>query len=277
MIEIMQGTPGSGKSASAVARAIKHLKAGGVVAANFSLIDRWSDVIAGKHFMSFFSDNFRYEWSKSLWERFYNVQSLEAIRKIDPRSQGVSRYEDDGTYKEGFGLLIIDEAQLIFNSRKWDKNFPWIEFFTQHRKLGWNVILIAHSLEMIDSQIRPLVEYESRFRNLKKVNFPLVPIPLSPFNLFLVITRYAGLSAGSGSVFSREVFPLPKWAADMYDSCLLFSSENWNNSNSPLLCGSPPLPPLGGGSGSPLPKERKRIKCEPCLNALWDIQNSQPI
>lgn len=43
MIEIAQGSPGSGKSAVAVARAILHLKRGGVVAANFSLVDGWAE------------------------------------------------------------------------------------------------------------------------------------------------------------------------------------------------------------------------------------------
>lgn len=273
MIEISQGTPGSGKSASAVARAIRHLNAGGVVAANFSLVDGWCDTIANKHIMSYFSDNYRYEWSKSLWERFHVVKSCEAIKKINPREKACKHYKDNGSYKEGYGLLIIDEAQLIFNSRKWDKNFEWIEFFTQHRKLGWNVILIAHSLDMIDSQIRPLIEYESRFRNLKKVSLPLVPVPMSPINMFLVITRYAGLSAGTGEIFSRDVFPLPTWAAKLYDSCEIFSAENWNNSQEPMLCGRPPAPPLGGGVGACSPKgERKRLPYTPCLNALWDDQ-----
>lgn len=275
MIEICQGTPGSGKSAAAVARAIRHLNAGGVVASNFSLIDGWCDIISNKNIFSLFSDDFRYEWSRSLWERFHVVKSCEAIKKINPREKACKRYNDDGSYKEGFGLLILDEAQLIFNSRKWEKNFEWIEFFTQHRKLGWNIILIAHSLEMIDSQIRPLIEYESRFRNLKRVSLPLIPISMSPINMFLVVTRYAGLSAGSGEIFSRDVFPLPTWAAKLYDSCEIFSAENWNKSSEPMLCGRPPALPLGGGVGaSQINAVKERSPFKPCLNALWDEMNN---
>lgn len=185
MIEVQQGSPGSGKSAVAVARALLHLRKGGVVAANFSLIDGWSDVLARRNLFARFNSSHRFRLSESYYRRFYRVDSVSAIRSIDPRKESVWRYADNGKYTEDRGLLILDEAQLCFNSRKWDKNMPWIEFFTQHRKLGWRVILIAHSIEMIDSQIRPLAEYESRFRNLQKVEFPIIGLPMAPFPLFL--------------------------------------------------------------------------------------------
>jgi len=273
MIEVAQGSPGSGKSAVAVARAILHVKKGGVVAANFSLVDGWADSIASKNILviilgllRFFSlrDSLRYKLASSMYKRFYRIDSLSAIRAIDPRSESVDIYKDKGKYSEGSGLLILDECQLIFNSRKWDKNFEWIEFFTQHRKLGWNVILIAHSIDMIDSQIRPLAEYESRFRNLQKVRWPIVGLPLSPFPLFLVIKRYAGLGAGASVVASRETFPLPLWAAKLYDSLLVFSAESWGLDTSPRFCGDAPSPLCGVGAAS-FPARRSSL-CGP----HWD-------
>lgn len=245
MIEVCQGTPGSGKSAAAVARAIMHLKKGGVVAANFSLIDGWADIVAKKSITGRLFDSCRYEKAESLHKRFYYVSSLPAIRKIKPRDEAVGLHKDTGKYSEGSGLLILDEAQLCFNARKWEKNFNWIEFFTQHRKLGWNVLLIAHSIEMIDAQIRPLAEYESRFRNMQKVKFPIIGLPLSPFPLFLVITRYAGLGAGSSVVASKDLYPLPLWAARLYDSLRVFNADQWSLESDPELCGPPPVPPVG--------------------------------
>jgi hypothetical protein len=249
MIEVQQGTPGSGKSAVAVARAVKHLRFGGVVAANFSLVDHWAYAVAGQSLLGRFSSTLRLKAAQSLHDRFYRVDSLAAIRSIDPRSQSVGAWSSQpGKYMEGQGLLILDEAQLIFNSRGWEKNFGWIEFFTQHRKLGWNVILIAHDIQMIDSQIRPLCEYESRFRNLQKVKFPILGFPLSPFPMFLVIRRYAGISAGAGQIYDRDLFPLPLWAAKLYDSCLVFSADDWGKKDTaPQLCGTAPAPPSGGG------------------------------
>jgi hypothetical protein len=67
MIEICQGTPGSGKSAAAVARAILHLKKGGVVAANFSLVDGWADAIASRYLFSKISDDYRFKKASSLY------------------------------------------------------------------------------------------------------------------------------------------------------------------------------------------------------------------
>jgi hypothetical protein len=270
VIEICQGTPGSGKSASAVARAIVHLRKGGLVAANFSLVDGWADTIARKDIRSLFSDNFRFKKASALWERFYRVNSLAAIRELNPREQAVGAYRDKGKYQEGQGLLILDEAQLVFNSRKWDKNFEWIEFFTQHRKLGWHVLLIAHHIEMIDSQIRPLAEYESRFRNMQKLKVPLIGMPMSPVPLFLVIRRYAGLGAGASVIADRQLYPLPLWAARLYDSLLVFNAESWGKETSPMLCGSPPAPPLGGGAGE---RVRKSERHRDCLWSAWDCLN----
>lgn len=240
MIEVQQGTPGSGKSAAAVARAILHLRKGGVVASNFSLVDGWADQIASKHVMSMISRKYHEKMASCLYKRLFRVDSLAAINKIDPRALSVGVYKDKGGYSEGNGLLILDEAQLCMNSRKWDKNFGWIEFFTQHRKKGWDVILIAHSIEMIDSQVRPLCEIESRFRNLQKVRLPVIGLPMSPFPLFLVIRRYAGLGPGASVIHSRDLYPLPLWAARLYDSLEVFSPDAWAQDSDPRHCGDPP-------------------------------------
>lgn len=274
MIEVAQGSPGSGKSAVAVARAIMHLRRGGVVAANFALVDGWAESIVKNsllyRLLCFFSfvlpcaaERHLYVRSASLYQRFFRVDSLPAIKKIQPRALAVGSLAGTGSYTEGVGLLVLDEGQLIFNSRKWADNFPWIEFFTQHRKLGWNVILIAHSIDMVDSQVRVLAEYETRFRNLQKVRLPVLGIPLSPFPLFLVIRRYAGLGAGSSVICGRNLYPLPLWAARLYDSLLVFSSSSWTDDTEPLLCGSPPELLCGSG-GEP------RVRCSSLVGPHWD-------
>lgn len=73
--------------------------------------------------------------------------------------------------KEEEIFLIIDEAQLLFNAREWQavNASGWISFFTQHRKMGYHVILVAQFDRMIDRQIRSLIEYE--FIHRKVSNF----------------------------------------------------------------------------------------------------------
>ncbi|TSK07937.1 MAG: hypothetical protein FPO08_01095 [Geobacter sp.] len=274
MIEVAQGSPGSGKSAVAVARAVAHLKRGGIVAANFSLVDGWAESVASHHpfvrvlkflRMGSAADRLVYKLSSSLYKRFYRVDSVEAIRSINPRTEAVGILKDDGRYSEGIGLLLLDECQLVFNSRKWEKNMVWIEFFTQHRKLGWDVVLIAHDIQMIDAQIRPLAEYESRFRNMQKLRFPVIGLPMAPFPLFIVIKRYAGLGAGASVIASRDLFPLPLWAAKLYDSLEVFSQEQWSVNTLPRLCGKAPAPPSGVGAPVPSP-----LRCSVLIGPHWD-------
>ena len=80
-------------------------------------------------------------------------------------------YFGDRKIKEEEIFLIIDEAQLLFNAREWQavNASGWISFFTQHRKYGYHVILIAQFDRMIDRQIRSLIEYE--FIHRKVSNF----------------------------------------------------------------------------------------------------------
>ena len=257
MNECLMGSLGSGKSAVATARAIAHLQDGGVVAANFSLCDGFSDIIARRNPWTWFDDQFRYNKSKSIFNRFFRVESLSAISKINPRELATGLHATTGKYQEGQGLLILDECALIFNSRTWDKNQDWVKFFTQARKLGWNVVLISHDVEMIDRQIRPTIGYVSTFRNLQQIKIPVTGIPLSPFPLFLVIQKYAGLGAGSGAISDRKIFPLPYWAANLYDSLLVFDAKDWGKQSEPQPCGKPPEPPCGLGGKTKMYPIRK--------------------
>ena len=49
--------------------------------------------------------------------------------------------------KEGKALLVIDEAGIFFNSRDWQiksaERKEWIKFFSQSRKFGYDVIMVA--------------------------------------------------------------------------------------------------------------------------------------
>lgn len=95
-------------------------------------------------------------------------------------------------------LLVIDEAQLVFNARTWQQGganrMDWIEFFSQHRHFGYKVVLIAQFDRMIDRQIRSLIEIEVNHRKLS--NFGAKGFLLSlPFGgkLFAAVSFYYGL------------------------------------------------------------------------------------
>lgn len=278
MITILQGTLGSGKSATCTAMAFDHLKRGGVVATNFRLVDGWAYELSKHSIWGMLSEDRRRVNAASHYRRHFHVSSLDAVKAINPKELAEKELKTvSGKYQEGQGLLILDECQLIFNSRKWEKNMDWIEFFTQSRKLGWDVLLVAHTLDMVDSQIRPLIEFEARFRNLQKVRIPIVGLPLSPIPAFMIVYRYAGLGAGSGNIVKKDVAPLPLWAARLYDSLQVFSRDAWGACPLPSKCGEPP-PPLGGGGGmdevKPLPDPVFLSSPSPdCLWSKWEQQS----
>lgn len=69
-------------------------------------------------------------------------------------------------YREDYITLVLDECQLLFNSREWSSSdrLQWLEFFSQHRKYGYKVVFIAQSDKMVDNQFRMLLEYEIKHR-----------------------------------------------------------------------------------------------------------------
>lgn len=228
MINALQGPPGNGKSAVAFMLGIDHLKAGGVLVCNFKLVPDWAIRLAKLRLVCKLGLVDPVKQAESYWSRCFYMGSPQALTEL---SKSTNRLADLVTPKmrkkrEGKGLLILDEAQLVLNSRRWEQNFPWIEFFTQHRKLGWDVFLIAHNIDMIDKQVRPLIEYETKLRNLKRVKLPFIPLHF-PFDMFQVVMRYAGLSEhAKSSVHSKRLIPLFKPVVSLYDTMELFAFDS---------------------------------------------------
>lgn len=73
-------------------------------------------------------------------------------------------------YREGLILLMLDECQVLFDARSWaaKSRKGWVTFFAQHRKLAYDVVLVAQFDAMLDRQIRSLIEYEVIHRRLDR-------------------------------------------------------------------------------------------------------------
>lgn len=98
----------------------------------------------------------------------------------------------------------------------------WLQFFSQHRKLGYCVILVAQFDKMIDRQFRALVEYEYVHR--KVGNFGLVGWIMSLFfggRAHVCIQRYYPLSQKLGS----SLFLAKRSIFDAYDSYGMFAGS----------------------------------------------------
>lgn len=128
---------------------------------------------------------------------------------------------------EGQTLLVIDEAQILYNSRDWnsstrdkekqnkDTRMDWIKFFSQHRKFGYNVILVAQNDRMLDRQIRALVEYE--IAHMKMNNYFMI----LPFTVFLAVTRWYG----QRMKLDHQMILYRKKIANLYDSYGFFENQ----------------------------------------------------
>lgn len=201
-VTLFSGTPGSGKSYHAM-RCIRD-----------ALKYKGQDVIA----------NFEVKADESWKGRFTRVANDE----LTPEFLATFAFDTwrDKAFAEESILLVVDEVQLLLNSRLWadDDRMKWIEFFSQHRKMGYKVILVAQSDVMIDKQIRTLIEYEVNHR--KVGNYGLFGLVLKVLTLgeHTLAVRYYYAGAGSQRL-DAEYIRLSKRVFEMYDSYTLFDQQ----------------------------------------------------
>jgi hypothetical protein len=280
-IQVVQGSLGSGKSMVALIEAIYQLRAGGVVAANFTFTEKWAYDLAGQDLRVWLGRRDRMEWARDLHSRCFKIGNPESMKELSgDKGKNLARLCTGKlkTAREGKGLLILDDCHHFFNSRTFQANKDFVTFFANARKYGWRTLLITHSIENIDKQIRSYVEIESRFRNLQKYRLPVIGLPLSPIPAFLIVRRYGGLGPGSGSLHSKDLYFFDKGAARLYDTLERFGEDNLLETyqpqglhpdeyvtGSPLLDAGPVLPAPKKtmsllGQSSPFPQYYPQIK-----------------
>lgn len=178
MIYLYSGNPGSGKSLHAVSDMLRYDKKAWPIVSNFGLnraVVRNPDrlVVTPNDVLT---PDFLERYAVSYWK-------AEGVRISEERI-----------------LLVIDEAQLVFNARSWRQNSDWISFFTQHRKMGYCCILIAQAREMLDKQIRAVIEYEYKHRKLANAGFGGAILSFLLGSRFLYKREWAGIRvAGKGA------------------------------------------------------------------------------
>lgn len=185
MIDLYSGTPGSGKSLHTAQRLYYALRLGKPCICNF---DIKLDYVSKK------PDKLKFHYVPN--------DKLKPSYLIDFARD----YFLGKPIREESILLVIDECQLMFNAREWDAKgrAEWLSFFTQHRKYGYHVILIAQFDRMIDRQIRSLIEYEYIHRKVS--NFGLKGFLLSLFmggHVFVSVKVWYPLKETIGHDFFR--------------------------------------------------------------------------
>ena len=195
LIYLYSGTPGSGKSLHSIKDIKFKLTHGGNVICNFPFaIDKLGAKMNGKYV---------YKDNKEL--------TVDFLKEF--------AYKNHVKGKESQTLIVIDECQSLFNPRDFARsdrrNFN--DFFSLHRHLGYNVILITQNDRLIDRQIRCLIEYQVKHRKIN--NFKTIG-KLLPVKVFACISYWYGVN----EKLDCEFLIYSKKLSMFYDSYALFDS-----------------------------------------------------
>ena len=213
MVSLYSGTPGSGKSLHIAERIYRRIQQRRPIIANFEIkkrgIKKWRWSRKRKRKKSNFVYVPNYKMDPALLIQYSKDYLAETGKKV----------------VEGEILLVIDEAQIVFNARSWSQKGrdDWLSFFTQHRKYGFDIVLIAQFDLMIDKQIRSLIEYEYIHRKLS--NFGIVGFLMSLFafgKVFVAVKVWYPL----GERVGREMFIAKKKYYSIYDTFGDFGSAD---------------------------------------------------
>ena len=136
MIVLYSGTPGSGKSLDCARTIYNWCRRGNPIICNFPIN----------------IDNIKIKGNKDI--RFVTNDELTPDYLVETAKEHFAGRR----VKEDSILLIIDEAQLLFNARDWTAKGRdrWTWFFTMHRHFGYLIILCAQFDRMLDRQVLSL-------------------------------------------------------------------------------------------------------------------------
>ncbi len=179
MVKFYTGTPGSGKSYHAAHEIYMKLRAGKNVISTMPI--DLKTVKKGKRKIGI------YEWV--------------FIHELTPKYLIEFALKNHRLGKEGQTIVVIDECELIFNSRLYgDKGRnDWLMFFSVHRHYGYDIILICQFDRQIDRQIRCQVENEYKHRKINNRGL----LFLLPVKVFAVIEFWYVNKTKVGSHFVR--------------------------------------------------------------------------
>lgn len=174
MILLFTGVPGSGKSLHAAKMIRDHLKWRRCpVICNFDV----NPDLKG------YKAHFTYRPNERLTPDFLRDFAAQYWQKSQPREDEI--------------LLVVDEAQLLFNTREWSRNdrMDWVEFLSQHRHFGYCVVFMTQIDRMLDRQIRALAEYEFQHRKISSFGFKgsIVKALCLGHEAFVCVQTYHGM------------------------------------------------------------------------------------
>lgn len=199
-IHLISGTLGGGKTLYAVERIAWHLYKGGHV---FTNIEMLPDAVAA--------------WLASKGRQF-DPARLHVILEADVKKFHEVVYRGHPDLRV---MVVIDEAGLNLNARDWkDLNRDLLNFNVLVRKFDILMLYISQKPEMLDKQIRNLVQTQIDCRNFRHYKIMgLFSVPLSIlFRVHMICTW------GQKAKSHTETCLAPRWAFRLYNSDALLGA-----------------------------------------------------
>lgn len=103
---------------------------------------------------------------------------------ICPRMEALNALGSGAADKDSLnGGLFLDEGLLFLNAREFSRSgrTDFNKFFTQMRKLQWDVYIMVQGIDMIDSQIRALIDFHVVVKRLDRFRVPFFSTMLELF------------------------------------------------------------------------------------------------
>lgn len=189
MITIVEGVVGGGKTIFAVRETIERVAAGGHVYTNVDMVPS--------------------EVRQYVMRKYGRFIRSDQIRQL-PETESVKGWVDFigfGTLSDPI-LVILDEAQMFWNSRDWAKTSkeenPMLSFLTQSRKAGVDVMVISQDAGNIDKQFRVLAQSVVKARNMAHIGDPVFGLKLRG------LIRYEWTELATRKVFRSEWWRIDK-------------------------------------------------------------------
>lgn len=221
MITYLSGKPGSGKSVHTAKLIKKALRNGQNVIANFPFRDDLVKPRGKKKKGSFVyvPNEFFRQFDKS------NPHNCP-VYCLQCFCDNFHKADSSGRIKESQTLLVFDECGSIWNSRTWQNagRMEWLDFYSEHRKYGYEIYCISQFERQIDRQIREQFEYEivhkkvNNFKTLGKILGVLCG-----GDLFVCVKRWYGVKSKKDGKISSTFMIGTKGIYQLFNTSQRFS------------------------------------------------------
>lgn len=192
MIYYFTGKPGNGKSLHMAEIIYNSLLKGKNVISNIQINMHTFDRVKHKEKLGQFIYVSNREWLNNAYKGKSAKEGFSYINGLYNFALNFHKRNNRGQITESQTILVIDECQVLFNTRAWNRSdrIPWADFFRVHRHYGYDCYLISQDDQVIDKQIRAILQKEVEHRCVN--NYKLlgkIMVFLAGGKLFIAIER----------------------------------------------------------------------------------------